>query len=246
MHRAHHAMKSKAAGSRSSRAFTIIELLLVLAIVVLMMGAAIPALRRPLAKSEIGRAALELKQRMSETRLAAIQTARTHYFVFEPGAGHYYSGPLATPTAEAMETLPPQIHFVANGATTLTPVDDSTDLSGELPASRVSHSAAPSSTSPSPSPLPREDASALIATEAIMFRPDGRTSSTTIWLHRDDFKISLHVRGLTGECTIGSVERISAPDEATDSLNSYSNGSDEGFADRPEAPWPASDGKPTR
>jgi hypothetical protein len=89
----------------------------------------------------------------------------------------------------------------------------------------------------------------LTATQTILFRPDGRTDSTTIWLHQSDFKISLSVRGLTGECTIGSVERIAAPGEATDpsdSFNSFSTGSDEGFADRPKAPWSPSDGKATR
>gem|GEM_PF-6771692 len=71
----------------SHPAFTLLELLLVLAVMAMLSTIALPRVSRLLAKAEHRAAAAGLQAALSQLRLRAIQTGQTHSFRFEPGTG---------------------------------------------------------------------------------------------------------------------------------------------------------------
>ncbi len=68
-------------------AFTLLELLFVLAVLAMLSSVALPRVERMLAKGEHRAAADSLHAALSQLRLQAIQTGRTHSFRFVPGSG---------------------------------------------------------------------------------------------------------------------------------------------------------------
>lgn len=68
-------------------AFTLLELLFVLAVLAMLSSVALPRVGRMLAKAEHRAAADSLHAALSQLRLQAIQTGRTHSFRFVPGSG---------------------------------------------------------------------------------------------------------------------------------------------------------------
>jgi len=68
-------------------AFTLLELLFVLAVLAMLSSVALPRVERMLAKAEHRAAADSLHAALSQLRLKAIQTGRSHSFRFVPGSG---------------------------------------------------------------------------------------------------------------------------------------------------------------
>ena len=76
-----------------ARGFTLLELLIVLAVLVLLVAIAWPALRRPLLSSVTHEAAQQLVQDVAAARLIAIESGRTLAMRFEPGGSRYEFSP---------------------------------------------------------------------------------------------------------------------------------------------------------
>lgn len=75
-------------GARS-RGFTLLEMIIVLAILALVVALAWPTLRRPLAKSVTQEAARQLARDLAHARLLAIDCGQTMALRFEPGGYRY-------------------------------------------------------------------------------------------------------------------------------------------------------------
>ncbi len=79
---------------RSSQSgFTLLELMIVLALIAFLVAMVWPSLRKPLQRSTTQQAARRLVEDLSRARLNAIETGRTMAVRYEPGGGRYWIGP---------------------------------------------------------------------------------------------------------------------------------------------------------
>lgn len=187
---------------RSRGAFTLLELTLVLALLVLLSVIIWPALEKPFASQRLHSAADIVKSEWMRTRIRAMTTGLPHVFRFQPESGLFqieciggldaeleatqamdFGVPIqpTLPTGEATAPgLPEGIVFM-QGQTVA-------DTRGMLAESQVEQSVAGEWSSP------------------IFFYPDGTTSDTQLLLRNEyDLYVSLQLRGLTGITTLSDV-----------------------------------------
>ena len=185
-------------GANRRGGFTLVELLLVLALVVVLADLSWPAVRGPLARFRLRQSAAQLTGVLADARRDAIATERTYELRFQVEGGRLRWGPSAAlsgdgeddvnavdePVEERRFELPPGVRF-GEGAT-------STPLEAELDDAT---------------------AEAFSWSDAVLFFPDGRTSDAAIELigTRGD-AVAVHLRGLTGATRVGAIERRD-PDE---------------------------------
>jgi prepilin-type N-terminal cleavage/methylation domain-containing protein len=88
-------------GGRSSRSvppgFTLLELLLVLALIVVLYSLASPALKRPLASQGLWKSADTIRTQWAATRVRAMRTGCIHVFQYQPGTNQYRIRPWVAP-----------------------------------------------------------------------------------------------------------------------------------------------------
>lgn len=175
------------------RAFTLLELLIVLAVLSGVAALAWPTVRGLLAKSEVLGAARRLRAALARARLDAIESARPWQFRYLPGSGRYEIGPLlgeesggpaddAAPAAvrppdpSTPTELPAAVRFDLPGA-------DALPLSLEGPAASWDEES---------------------WSKPIVFLPSGRTSNSSVRLvGRQGYVVELTLRGVTGTVVIG-------------------------------------------
>jgi prepilin-type N-terminal cleavage/methylation domain-containing protein len=75
--------------ARRRRAFTLIELVLVLAIVVMMIGLTWPLMEKPLAYERLRNAADQVMAEWTFARIEAMRSGDHQIFSYEPGTGNY-------------------------------------------------------------------------------------------------------------------------------------------------------------
>lgn len=90
--------------SRPRRAFTLLELLLVLGLIGLAIAWVAPAWQGQLARQRLDSAAADLRSAWQEARLRAIEDGETYVFEVVPGTGHYRVRLAATLAAELAAT----------------------------------------------------------------------------------------------------------------------------------------------
>lgn len=190
------------------RAFTLLELMLVLAVLVVVTALTIPALSGPLDNHRLRRAGDQVRAAWAKARAEAMRTGRTHVFRFAPGTGNFtvepwYSGDdylesdelttltgaenfntasLAGETSSKPETLPENVRFVGS-ETTL-------DLRAQLLAA-----------------ADPEQASVDQLTPPIFFYANGSTSTARILLvNLQERYVTLTLRGLTGVAQVSGVQ----------------------------------------
>jgi len=83
-------------GRSTRRGFTLLELIIVLALLAMLAAIVWPLLRNPLQRSVTQRAARQLVDDLARARLNAIETGRTMAFRYEPGGGRYSIAPADT------------------------------------------------------------------------------------------------------------------------------------------------------
>jgi len=170
-------------------AFTLLELLLVLAVVVLMLSIAYPALSGYIADARLQAGADHLRTRFAEARFQASENNQPYLFAVKPGESGYR---LAPDTTDSMNNTDPQAS--GNDPATSVVVED------VLPSNIKFNLDAGAASGPSAG-----DGYVGILT----FYPDGSCSDDkSIRLDLDGASpIEIRVRGLTGSVTVRTVNQ---------------------------------------
>lgn len=195
-----------------TRGYTLLELLIVGALVAVLVGLAMPAMRRPLARSQLRGAAAELRIALAKTRLRAIESGGIWTLRYQPGSGRFAIAPRPAPiAAEGFETadagdelaeepetqqLDNDILFHDPETAPVAAQPSVAAVTGDLATTTVIETVAPS---------------AIAGLEPwsapVFFYPTGRTSSARFrLLGRYDEFVDVTLRGLTGSVKIGKLQ----------------------------------------
>ncbi len=188
---------------RSRSAYTLLELLLALAVMAVLAGVTIPSALRMYADSKLTDAAEKVRAMVGETRMHSITTGERFQFRYEKDGRHYLQVPLEVPVPvdtstttivmaprpkSTLGTLPEGLHFTTENAKLIQPgaptgLPLNPDLLSELPDSK--------------------DLASADWSDAIVFAEDGSAVDAS-WLVVDSRKqaVPVEVRGLTGAATI--------------------------------------------
>ncbi len=175
---------------------TLLEVLLVLALLVVLASVAWPALEPALASVELRKSAERVRVEWNQARVEALSTGRTVYFRYEPDGNRYclefqpepefrpgstqsQEGLTSNEDAQSRESiLPERISFAE----------------GEISAGTLEASAVPAAEGD------------LEWSEPVVFYPDGSTSNARLTLENERGQtIEICLRGLTGVVTVGEV-----------------------------------------
>ena len=216
--------------SIDSRGYTLVEMLIVLAILVMVASLAWPSLRRTMEKSRLESAAQELQQQLNKARTRAIKTGETLQVSWVPGQSSYQIGPVPqhwrslTPTASGEQALTAQMADPSLGQDEAQPLPPP-QRSFRLPPTvffQATDNAATADPGESGQPssrterLPTDSTVGTTGTleaelippgsQTLQIYPDGRAQNTAIHLVSDNgYSITVHVRGLTGVATATAV-----------------------------------------
>ena len=86
--------------TRRSRAYTLLELVIVLSVIGLLAGLSWPMLMRPWSKSRVQQAAQDLSRELLRTRLTAIERGQVFQMRWRPGSGEFMIRPWQPPARE--------------------------------------------------------------------------------------------------------------------------------------------------
>jgi len=179
------------------RGVTLLELLLVLALLAAVSALAWPSLERPLANQRLRKAADLVRAQWATARVEAMESGEAVLFRYTPG-GNRYLLQLAAAAAADPSTWDAQ----AASADTTTAADDFNPMPGLLPEG-VSFVGAEQVVAPGQQDLP---AGSTQACSDLLFQPDGTTSDARLVLmNQNGSTIELSLRGMTGVTTIGPV-----------------------------------------
>ena len=228
-----HQRKPRCWAQSSHRGFTLLELMIAMAIMATALSVAWPLLRRPLLQSVSQEAAQQVIVTLGQARATAIALGIPVQIRYEPGGQLYQLRPVAGPaaTAEADAAAPnvPTMTTVAMTTATAIPppgyedYELPVDVSFAAPVRRLGaaslavidtleHPAA-QDTDDRPS-LPAEPITAqeIHWSAPIHFFPDGRAEQATLSIEGPDaVVIDITLRGLTGTATAGTPQRRPAP-----------------------------------
>jgi Tfp pilus assembly protein FimT len=194
----------RASNRQRRAAFTLMELLLVLAVLIVAGAILIPAVQGPLQNQKLRKSADLMRAAWNRSRVNAMRTGLIHVFEYQADTGTYTirpwvaeqdateANPLETPLGDVpganayqayaqQEQLPDEIIFVQGSA--------ETDLRWQM------HLADEGS----------ENLPDGLMSPPIVFYPDGTTSNAQIWLSTEERKyfISVQMRGMTGVSRAG-------------------------------------------
>lgn len=194
------------------RGYTLLELLIVVAVLAVVVGVSWPALQRPAAKGRLRDAARQFRVALARTRLEAIRSGTAQEFRYQPGTGAF------TISARAMSEEGGGFTPVSFGQS-----EEVESLAGdsaynepapyELPAGvrffdPMAPDAVPDESEPAASAEPRGWSAPII------FYPNGRTFNAWIRLYgRYNYYVDVTLRGLTGAGKVGEIQRFEEPSE---------------------------------
>ena len=195
------------------RGYTLLELLIVVAVMLVVASLTLPALNRPFAKSKLRDAAKQLRVALARARLEAIRAGAPQQFRYLPGAGVFEIS--AKSAAEGGGFLP----VAGEGGVEEAPAgEDSTYAAAaryELPEGvRFFDPSAPEIPPDEPDSIPSETDESWSA--PIVFYPNGRTVNARLRLYGEyDYYVDVTLRGLTGASRIGEIQRLKpSPEES--------------------------------
>lgn len=200
-------MRNNTPPLRPRAAYTLLELLLALAVISVLAGVTVPSALRMFADSKLSDAAERVRNLVGQTRLHAINTGEQYQFRFEKDGRRFVQLPVELPPATTDTTSAPT-------ATLVRPPR----VLGELPEGMRFEALvmdAAATTDPVGSALTPElfqglpkaqDLVSLAWSAPLVFSADGSASDSS-WLVVDPRKqsIKVEVRGLTGAATLGAM-----------------------------------------
>ncbi len=169
-------------------AYTLIEIVLVLALLVAMSAMVLPELRGPIARQRLVSAAETIRAAWNNARSDATMTGEIHLFRYEPDTGNYAvqrwinadtssssgPGPGSTTASDEQLSLPDEVRFI---------VGEQFDARADYAAAEMS--GADTGSAPS-----------------VMFYPDGTTSTVELEIANVyDTRVRISLRGMTGVVT---------------------------------------------
>ena len=176
----------KTARAKNRRGYTLFEILLVLAILVVVGAVAVPIFRKSLEVERLRKGADTLRTAWAKARVLAMTTGQTQMFQFEYGSNQFVVGPWdagAMPADVSGGTTAPQ-------------------RTAQLPQGIVFYAAEKLADA-------RESAAVEGATEQapqVFFYPDGTTSTAQVMLANEhDRFVKVYLRGLTGVPRVGDI-----------------------------------------
>jgi len=208
-------------GTRTRRAFTLVEVLLVLGVVVLIAALAFPSMTGTLDRFRLRKAADQIRIQWQQARTQAIRSNCRCSFRYVPG-GRHWAVQTVTQTETLVDPSSGQMLNSFGAAGSAGGLSDSQAHCGELPEGvrfaqlPAGRAGAGANTSPYGSRLPSDAMDGqlplLDETEAgagwswpIYFYPDGTADSASICLENEKGRrVEVHLRGLTGVVTVGS------------------------------------------
>lgn len=178
------------------RAFTLIEMLITLSVIVLLAGMVVPSLRKQYAETTLRRSMEQVRIAVGRGRNAAIQAGIEYQFRYEPGGTNFVCVPAERDPGSSEEgsmriagKLPEGLLFeeLDAGSQNIVPIDpdflEGLTEAGEL---RSVTWGAP-----------------------IWLRPDG-TTTTANWriIDEGNFSVEMYLAGLTGVVTVGDILEV--------------------------------------
>ena len=190
----------------SRRGYSLLELVIVLAIIASLSAIAWPRIRPGLHRSQLREAASQLAAEFSDARQKAIRAGSIEEFWFQPGSRSYefrtaVSAPSEQPESDSyiearavqqFERWPATLHNAVQ-------LPDGIVFAPRDEPQEFDHATAVNAIFPDSQPAPD-----------VRFFPDGRATETVVRIVLQDTHevVSVRLRGLTGGATLGPVEKV--------------------------------------
>jgi len=191
-------------------AFTLIEVLLVLAILVVVAAAAAPALRGVMRDAALKNAAETVRIHWTKAHVKAMKTGRIQVFRFEQDGARFTVQPWAAADDE-IEAAPSVQGFGTEEEETASPrLDESSAVSLPEGTKFIAGAAAVQGRSQAIE-QDIQDANRFEAdwSQPILFYPDGSTSDAWVIVGNErEVGIRVDLRGMTGTATLGDVTAV--------------------------------------
>lgn len=196
--------------------YTLLEMIVVLAILAVMVGLSWPAVQKMARRSRVNDAAKQVRNALAEARLAAIESGRVQVFRFQPGTGRFEVAARQEEDA-GPAVLRSALDQMAEAAASARPAAADPDAGAkDLPGGIVF---AGQEVAEQPGAADEGTGLAGVSTaqlaerqswsDPIVFYPNGRTSNARIRLtDLDRYFVEVNLRGLTGAVRIGPTTRL--------------------------------------
>ncbi|MFO1094697.1 MAG: hypothetical protein U0992_15535 [Planctomycetaceae bacterium] len=200
-------------------AFTILELVLALAVIAVVMGLAWPVMLRFSAEHALKENVEQVRSRLARTRLLTIGAGLTYQFRYEPGGRRCLTMPLERPLGASGGSN-------ATGSAGAVTGSSGSATQTQALVLELAEGLRFLSSPPGPAALTQPDAAERVSedmltmfgaptslaqvgwSKAIPFRPDGTSQDTTFVVADADGRYQvLSVRGLTAAVSVGPIER---------------------------------------
>jgi prepilin-type N-terminal cleavage/methylation domain-containing protein len=192
------------------RGFTLMEMILVLAIVVALGALVVPALQGTMDDQRLLKAAELIRAQWAQARVKAMNTGQIHVYRYEAGSGNYAIEPwqgdadateASTSTTTATSTDSPS--SVSNTASADARTAEALGVPGRLLPSGItfySGTSASDSRSAAVEQTPGTASSPTAANQSrpIVFYPDGTATDARLVLTNERAFVEVQLRGLTG------------------------------------------------
>jgi type II secretory pathway pseudopilin PulG len=204
-------MPSANCDRRNRRGYTLLEMLILVALLALVAGLSWPSLRRLSQKRELLESARQIRVELLRTRLDAIESGTARQFRYQLGSGLFESTTFsASDTLQAGDAWEEDAELPPDTQADLGLVDQSSDSDGDenrLPTGVFF--VAPDSDPQAVAETAIEDVGNNLQWSApILFYPNGRTLNARLELSNGEYAVDITLRGLTGTARIGQVRRL--------------------------------------
>lgn len=192
--------------------YTLVELLLALAVLAMLAGLTVPSALRLQADSQLSSAGELVRLQLAGSRMRAIESGLVYQFRYEPGGAYYVSLPYEREFENS--------NLNATGTGGTVGVGKYTRFAGKLPdgmtfaaSSQASESKGVELSAEEFGELPNADDLAGVRWSApILFVPDGAALNRAVTVtDRRGERLQLKVRGLTGATSVARLPGESAP-----------------------------------